>query len=295
MAVAASGEALRSQTAALAGALRSSNTRGTWGETQLRRVVEHAGMLARVDFDEQASARSPDGGGVRPDLVVRLPGGKQLVVDAKAPLTAFLDASSCEDDVERRRLLGAHAKALRGHVDVLAARAYWQAFTPTPEMVVCFVPGDAILAAALDADPGLHEAAMARRVVLASPATLLALLRTVAFTWQQDALSGNARELFEVGKELYSRIGTLGEHSLKLGRTLHRAVEDYNALVGTLERRVLVTARRMNDLDLTDEPLPAVPPIESTPRTLTAVELLLDDRGLFDGTTDQSRPRRDVG
>jgi DNA recombination protein RmuC len=295
MAVAASGEALRSQTAALVGALRSSNTRGTWGETQLRRVVEHAGMLARVDFVEQASARSPDGGVVRPDLLVRLPGGKQLVVDAKAPLTAFLDAGGTEDEDERRRLLGAHAKALRGHVDVLAARAYWQAFTPTPEMVVCFVPGDAILAAALDADPGLHEAAMARRVVLASPATLLALLRTVAFTWQQDALSGNARELFEVGKELYARIGTLGEHSLKLGRTLHRAVEDYNALVGTLERRVLVTVRRMNDLDLTDDPLPLVPPIEATPRALTAVELLLEDRELVDGTTEQPRRRRDVG
>ncbi|WP_426565971.1 DNA recombination protein RmuC [Angustibacter sp. McL0619] len=298
MAVAASGEALRGQTAALVGALRSSNTRGTWGETQLRRVVEHAGMLARVDFVEQASARSPDGGVVRPDLVVRLPGGKQLVVDAKAPLTAFLDASNCDDETERRRLLGAHAKALRGHVDVLAARAYWQAFTPTPEMVVCFVPGDAILAAALDADPGLHEAAMGRRVVLASPATLLALLRTVAFTWQQDALSGNARELFEVGKELYSRIGTLGEHSMKLGRTLHRAVEDYNALVGTLERRVLVTARRMNDLDLTDQTLPQVAPIETTPRALTAVELLLGDRGLVDGTTDrpdEPPARRDVG
>ena len=270
-----------------------------WGETQLRRVVEHAGMLARVDFTEQASAPTPDGGTARPDLVVHLPGGKQLVVDAKAPLTAFLDASAADDDSERSRLLRAHAKALRGHVDVLAGRAYWRAFTPTPEMVVCFVPGDAILASALDADPGLHDAAMAQRVVLASPATLLALLRTVAFTWQQDALSGNARALFEVGRELYSRLATLGQHSAKLGRTLHRAVEDYNALVGTLERRVLVTARRMNDLDLTDEPLDPVEPLESVPRPLTAVELL-DDRGLVDGVVDESaareaRRRRDVG
>ncbi len=295
--VAASGEALRRQTAELAGALRSSNTRGTWGETQLRRVVEHAGMIARVDFVEQASAPGPDGGTLRPDLVVRLPGGKQLVVDAKAPLTSFLDAGAADDDAGRARLLAAHARALRGHVDVLAGRAYWQAFTPTPEMVVCFVPGDAILAAALDADPGLHEAAMAKRVVLASPATLLALLRTVAYTWQQDALSGNARELFEVGRELYGRLATLGQHSAKLGRTLHRAVEDYNALIGTLERRVLVTARRMNDLDLTDELLPPPEVLEATPRTLTAVELLddgtaagarhgedlLDDPGLVDG------------
>jgi DNA recombination protein RmuC len=297
--VAASGEALRGQTAALAGALRSSTTRGVWGETQLRRVVEHAGMLARVDFTEQATAPTPDGGTARPDLVVHLPGGKQLVVDAKAPLTAFLDASAADDDAERSRLLRAHAKALRGHVDVLAARAYWRAFTPTPEMVVCFVPGDAILASALDADPGLHDAAMAQRVVLASPATLLALLRTVAFTWQQDALSGNARALFEVGRELYSRLATLGQHSAKLGRTLHRAVEDYNALVGTLERRVLVTARRMNDLDLTDEPLAAVEPLESVPRPLTAVELL-DDLGLVDGVVDgtaaaEARRRRDAG
>lgn len=277
-AVAASGEALRRQTAELSGALRSSNTRGTWGETQLRRVVEHAGMLARVDFIEQASAVAASGSTVRPDLVVRLPGGKHLVVDAKAPLTAFLQAGAAADDDERRRLLAAHAKALRGHVDVLAGRGYWQAFAPSPEMVVCFVPGDAILATALDADPGLHEAAMAKRVVLASPATLMALLRTVAFTWQQDALSGNARALFEVGRELYGRLAALGQHSAKLGRTLHRAVEDYNALVGTLERRVLVTARKMNDLDLTDEPLPAPEVLESTPRTLTAVELL-DDTG----------------
>lgn len=277
-AVAASGAALRDQTASLAGALRSSNTRGTWGETQLRRVVEHAGMLNRVDFVEQPSAPSPDGGSLRPDLVVQLPGGKQLVLDAKAPLTSFLEATNCDDDGERARLLKAHAKALRGHVDVLAGREYWRAFNPSPEMVVCFVPGDAILAAALDADPALHEAAMAQRVVLASPATLLALLRTVAFTWQQDALSGNARALFEVGRELYSRLGTLGTHSTKLGRSLHRAVEDYNALVGTLERRVLVTARRMNDLNLTQDVLAEVEPLESTPRPLTAVELLDDAR-----------------
>jgi DNA recombination protein RmuC len=275
--VAASGESLRHQTAALVGALRSSNSRGTWGETQLRRVVEHAGMLARVDFTDQPSATSPEGRTVRPDLVVHLPGGKHLVVDAKAPMTAFLDASSSDDPATRDRLLAAHAKALRGHVDTLASRAYWQTFSPTPEMVVCFVPGDAVLAAALDVDPGLHEDAMAKRVVLASPATLMALLRTVAYTWQQDALAGNARALFEVGRELYERLGTLGSRTSKLGSTLHRAVEDYNALVGTLERRVLVTARRMRDLDLTDTEITPPEVIESAPRPLTAVELLDDD------------------
>jgi len=276
-AVTSSGEALREQTAALAGALRSSSARGTWGETQLRRVVEHAGMLARVDFVEQPTATGPGGGTARPDLVVQLPGGKHLVVDAKAPLSSYLEASTA-DPAHRDRLLRAHARALRGHVDTLAAREYWIAFDPSPEMVVCFVPGDALLAAALEADPALHEDAMARKVVLASPATLMALLRTVAYTWQQDALAGSARELFEVGRELYGRLGTLGGHTAKLGRTLHRAVQDYNALVGTLERRVLVTARRMHDLGLTTDGIDAPPVVEAGTRPLTAVELLDDAR-----------------
>jgi DNA recombination protein RmuC len=275
-AVAASGEALRQQTAALVGALRSSNSRGTWGEAQLRRIVEHAGMLARVDFTEQPRAIGPDGRSLRPDLVVHLPGGKHIVVDAKAPMSAFLDATATDDSAEQARLLRAHSRALRGHIDTLAAREYWAAFNPTPELVVCFVPGDAVLAAALEADPGLHEDAMARKVVLASPSTLLALLRTLAFTWQQDALVGNARQLFETGQELYSRLSTLGSHTAKLGRTLHTAVEDYNKLVGTMESRVLVTARRMVDLDLTSTELPAPEPLQSTPRPLTAVELLDD-------------------
>jgi DNA recombination protein RmuC len=209
-------------------------------------------------------------------MVVRLPGGKQLVVDAKAPMTAFLEATHATDPEAQSRLLASHAKALRGHVDALASRGYWQTFSPTPEMVVCFVPGDAVLAAALEADPSLHDDAMASHVVLASPATLLALLRTVAYTWQQEALAGNARALFEVGRELYERLGTLGSRTTKLGSTLHRAVEDYNALVGTLERRVLVTARRMRDLDLTSSELTAPEPVETTPRPLTAVELLDD-------------------
>jgi DNA recombination protein RmuC len=277
--VAAAGESLRAQTASLAGALRSSNARGAWGEVQLRRVVEHAGLLSRVDFDTQVSGVTPDGAVVRPDLVVRLPGGKQLVVDAKAPLTAFLDASA-EDAPEGHRAdrLRAHARALRGHVDQLAGRDYARAFAPTPELVVCFVPGESMLSAALDADPGLHEHALSRGVVLAGPGTLMALLRTIAFTWQQDALAGNARELFEVGQELYARLGTLGTHSAKLGRTLHRAVEDYNALVGTLEHRVLVTARRMSDLDLATAPLAEATPLDISPRPLTATELL-DDLG----------------
>jgi len=281
-AVRASGEALRTQTAALAGALRSPTARGTWGEVQLRRVVEHAGMLARVDFTTQATGTTPDGAGVRPDLVVHLPGGKHVVVDAKAPLAAFLEASEASADEERqRRAAAAHARALRSHVDVLAAKEYWTAFDPSPELVVCFVPGEAFLAAACSADPALLEHAMARRVVLATPTTLLALLRTVALTWQSQALAGSAKELLALGRELYTRLGALGAGAGKLGRSLQRAVEDYNLLVGTLERRVLVTARRMRDLDLVDSDLEPVGAVDATPRLLTASELLGGELGVL--------------
>ncbi len=281
--VRASGEALRTQTAALAGALRSPTARGTWGEVQLRRVVEHAGMLARVDFTTQATGTTPDGAGVRPDLVVHLPGGKHVVVDAKAPLAAFLEASEAStDDDRQQRAAAAHARALRAHVDALAAKEYWTAFDPSPELVVCFVPGEAFLAAACSADPALLEHAMSRRVVLATPTTLLALLRTVALTWQSQALAGSAKELLALGRDLYTRLGTLGSGAGKLGRSLQRAVEDYNLLVGTLERRVLVTARRMRDLDLVDGELEAVAPLETAPRLLTAGELLeLEDLAGF--------------
>lgn len=274
-AVRLSGEALRSQTAALAGALRSPTARGAWGEVQLRRVVEHAGMLPRVDFTTQANGTRPDGAGVRPDLVVHLPGGKHVVVDAKAPLAAFLEASEAADDAARQeRAAVEHARALRGHVDALAAKEYWTAFDPSPELVICFVPGEAFLAAACSADPALLEHAMSRRVVLATPTTLLALLRTVALTWQSDALSGSAVQLLALGRELYSRLAGMGAATSKLGRTLQRAVEDYNGMVGVLERRVLVTARRMRDLDLTDGELDPLPVLENTSRPLTAVELL---------------------
>ncbi|MFI7588561.1 DNA recombination protein RmuC [Spongisporangium articulatum] len=272
-AVRVSGEALRQQTAALAGALRSPTARGAWGEVQLRRVVEHAGMLARVDFSTQVGGVTPEGVGVRPDLVVHLPGGKHLVVDAKAPLAAFLEASE-QPGTESSRAAALHAKALRAHVDALAAKEYWAAFQPSPQLVVCFVPGEAFLASACSADPSLLEHAMGRRVVLATPTTLLALLRTVALTWQSEALAGNARALFELGRELHGRLGTLSEATTRVGRSLHRAVEDYNSWVGTLERRVLVTARRMEQLDLTDGEVPSPAPIEAVPRPLTAAELL---------------------
>jgi DNA recombination protein RmuC len=238
-------------------------------------VLDNAGMLARCDFEEQVSAVSNHGRGVRPDVVVRLPGDKCLVIDAKVPMTAFLGAQA--DDVEpaeRSRLLVAHAASLRGHVDSLAAKSYWSAFTNTPEMVVCFIPGDAILAAALAADPALFDYAQSRRVVLACPGTLLALLRTVAFTWQQDALTENAQVLLKLGSDLYARLGTLGAHATKMGASLQKSVESYNALVGTLESRVMVTARKMHELGLSDAQPPVIAPVETPARPLTAAELI---------------------
>jgi len=293
-------DALRSQTASLVGSLNASTIRGNWGEVQLRRVLEHAGMLARCDFDEQVSAVSSHDRGVRPDVLVRLPGDKCLVIDAKAPMTAFLSAQADGiDSAERARLLASHATSLHGHVDSLAAKAYWSAFTNTPEMVVCFIPSDAILAAALGADPALFEHAQSRRVVLVSPGTLLALLRTVAFTWQQDALTANAQLLLKLGNELYSRLGTLGSHASRMGSSLQKSVESYNALVGALESRVMVTARKMHELGVADAPLPETRPLETAPRPLSATELIvvLNSEALGpDGLAPLvSRPELDLG
>lgn len=266
---------LQHETASLAGALKSSNVSGSWGETGLRRILEHSGMLARCDFEEQVSAHLRDGSTVRPDVVVHLPGGRTLIIDSKAPLTSYLTAARDGiDHAARADALAAHARALRAHLDALAAKAYWTAFRETPEMVVAFVPSDAVLSAALLADPTLFERAISRKVVLASPSTLLALLRTVAFSWQQDSLSSNARELLELGKTLYERLGTLGKHADKLGVSLRRSVEAYNGLLGTLENRVLVTARKMHELGVADQPAVTTAPITEAPRPLSARELI---------------------
>lgn len=263
------------EASSLASSLRVSSVRGAWGEVQLRRVLEVSGMLARSDFDEQARGATSAGREVRPDVVVHLPGGKHLVVDAKAPMSHWLQAQAEDiDPGEHDRLLEAHAASLRAHVSTLASKAYWSAFEPSPEMVVCFVPSDATLAVALSRAPGLHEEAMAERVVLASPGTLLALLRTVAYAWQQDAVTRDAQELLTVGRELYARLGTLGDHATRMGRSLQRSVEDYNRLVGSLESRVLVSARRMGEIGLSTDPIEEVPAVTTTPRPLTAPELL---------------------
>ncbi len=263
------------EAASLASSLRISSVRGAWGEVQLRRVLEVSGMIARCDFEEQAKGVTTDERDVRPDVVVHLPGDKHLVIDAKAPMSQWLQAQAEDiDPSEHARLMEGHAADLRSHVATLAGKAYWTAFDPSPEMVVCFVPSDATLAAALAQAPGLHDEAMASKVVLVSPSTLLALLRTVAFTWQQDAVTQDARELLAVGRELHARLGTLGEHATRMGKSLQRSVEAYNSLIGSLESRVLVSARKMGDLGITTDEIAEVPALTTTPRPLTAPELI---------------------
>ncbi|NEA27171.1 DNA recombination protein RmuC [Actinomadura bangladeshensis] len=263
-----SSDQLRRETQSLVRALQRPEARGRWGELQLRRVVELAGMTHHCDFDEQASAVTADGT-VRPDMVVRLAGGKSIVVDSKVSLAAYLQAAESGDPVR----LDAHARHLRDHVDRLAAKSYWQAFSPAPEFVVLFIPGEAFLAPALDRDPGLLEYAMRRRVHIATPTTLITMLRTASYAWQQAALSRNARAVFELGKELYERLGTMGHHVDELGRALTGAIKSYNRTVGSLETRVLVSARKLNELGVVDDRLDGPRPVEESPRALSAAEL----------------------
>ncbi|MBO9524381.1 MAG: DNA recombination protein RmuC [Nocardioidaceae bacterium] len=266
-------DTLRRETAALATALRKPQVRGQWGELHLRRSVELAGLVEHCDFAQQVHLAGPDGA-QRPDLVVHLAGGKSLVVDAKVPLAAYLDALATDDPDEQAAELARHARQLRAHVDQLAAKAYWRALDHTPEFVVLFVPAESSLAAALEAEPGLLEYAAARNVVLASPTTLIALLRTVAHGWTTETLAERTREIHQLGRDLYGRLGTVGRHLDKLGRSLKGSVEAYNSAVGSLEQRVFVTARHFRDVADLHEPLPAPRPVEEAPRPLSAVELL---------------------
>ncbi|MBW8481501.1 DNA recombination protein RmuC [Actinomadura parmotrematis] len=260
------------ETRTLVRALQRPEARGRWGELQLRRVVELAGMTRHCDFDEQASAATEDGT-VRPDLVVRLAGGKNIVVDSKVSLAAYLEAAGTDDAAAERDRLDAHARHLRAHVDGLAAKSYWQAFSPAPEFVVLFIPGEAFLAPALDRDPGLLEYALGRRVHLATPTTLVTMLRTASYAWQQEALSRNARAVFDLGRELYERLGTMGRHVDELGRSLTGAVKSYNRAVGSLETRVLVSARKLTELGVVEGPLEGPAPVEEGARSLSAAEL----------------------
>ena len=263
---------LRAQTQALVTALRRPEARGRWGELQLRRVVELAGMSARCDFDEQVAVATPDGP-LRPDMVVHLAGGKNIVVDSKVSLAAYLEAAESEDEDVRAERMDAHARHLRDHVDRLAGKAYWAALSPSPEFVILFIPGEAFLAPALERDPGLLEYALARKVHIATPTTLITMLRTAQYAWQQEALADNARAVFDLGRELYDRLGGLGRHVDQLGRALTKAVSSYNQAVGSLESRVLVTARRLNELSVVEGELGPLAPVEETTRLLSAPEL----------------------
>jgi DNA recombination protein RmuC len=244
-------EQLRTETAQLVTALRAPQIRGRWGELQLERAVEAAGMTEHIDYVTQVSATGDDGT-VRPDLVVRLVGGKNVVVDAKVAFNAYLEAMEARDEATRAHRLKAHARHLRDHIDALGAKAYWERFAPSPEFVVCFVPADAFLDAALREQPALLEHAFSRNVVVATPSTLITLLRTVAYTWRQDALAANAAAIHQLGRELYARLSTMGGHMDKLGRALGSAVGSYNQTVSSLESRVFVTARRMSELKVVE-------------------------------------------
>ena len=270
-------DTLRRETSALATALRKPQVRGQWGELHLRRSIELAGMVERCDFSQQVHLPGEDGT-LRPDVVIHLAGGKSIVVDAKVPLAAYLDAIGTEDLDQQQVHLAHHARQLRAHIDQLSSKAYWRALgqhgIATPEFVVLFLPAESFLSAGLEAEPRLLEYAATHNIVLATPTTLIALLRTVAHGWTTETLAERTREIHQLGRELYSRLGTVGRHLDKLGRSLKSSVESYNSAVGSLENRVLVTARHFSDVADLDEELTAPRPVEEAPRPLTAVELL---------------------
>lgn len=273
--------ALGSAAATLSRALRTPAVRGRWGEMQLRRVVEIAGMLQRCDFDEQPAVTS-ENGRLRPDLIVHLPGGKQIVVDAKTPLEAFLDAQECTDDERRASRLQAHARQVREHMDRLGNKAYWDQLPNSPEMVVMFLPGETLFSTALQQDLTLIEHGLEQKVLLASPITLIALLTTVAHSWRHEALTENYREVARLGKEFYERLATFADRFDDLRKRLDGAVQAYNEAAGSLESRVLVSARRLRELDVTTAAeLPFADPIERVPRVLKQVGLM----GLPEGAT----------
>jgi DNA recombination protein RmuC len=275
--------ALGATTNTLSRALRTPAVRGRWGEMQLRRVVEIAGMLNRCDFDEQPGLQA-EIGRLRPDLIVHLPGGKQIIVDAKAPLEAFLDAQEAPDDDARSARLQAHARQVREHMDKLAAKGYWEQLGNSPEMVVMFLPGETLFSAALQHDLTLIEHGLQQRVLLASPITLIALLTTVAHSWRQEALTDNYREVARLGKDLYERLLIFTDHFDEMRKKLDGAVQAYNKAAGSFESRVLVSARRLKELDVTTAgELPLSEPIDTVPRVLKQAGLMgLPD----DATTD---------
>ena len=277
---------LRQETAALVTALRTPHVRGRWGEVQLRRVVEVAGLLEHCDFVEQPAGRTDTGTGVRPDLVVTLADGRQVVVDAKVPFTGYIEAVQAVEQGVRAQRVAEHARQLRAHVDALAARRYPTAFRPAAPFTVLFVPSDGFLTTALEAEPGLLEHGFARDVVVATPSTLLALLRTVAYSWRQERLARDAEQVLEEGRRLHARLSTLSGHLTRLGSALGAAVGRYNDTVGSYERSVLVSARRFDELGVAAEPVPEPGQLEATVRALRPAEApgVPPDRMERDGT-----------
>jgi len=274
---------LQSETGRLSRALRSPNIRGQWGELQLRRVLENAGLVEGSHYELKESIQTEEGR-LTPDAIVKLPGGKNVVVDAKVALTAFLDALECDDEARREQKLRDHARQVKDHIVRLGNKSYWTHFQPAPDIVVMFVPGEALLSAALQHDGTLLEFSMTRGVMLASPLTLIALLRAIAYGWQQEKIARNAMEISDLGRQLYDRIAKLAEHWENVGKSLAKAVSAYNGAVGTLETRVLVTARRLKDKGVSaGEELVDLETIDTTPRPLGAQQLT----GLFDETLEE--------
>lgn len=280
-----SDEQLRKQTQALSQALSSNAIRGVWGETQLRKLVELAGLIKHADFSEQASFSTDTGAG-RADMVINLPGGKSLAIDSKVPFNSYQEASTIsdlatgEEAARRQRLIAEHVKAVKGHIDTLSTKGYWTGLNASPDFVIAFVPSESLLSAALDADPGLLEYAFKKNVALASPVSLFSVLKTINYIWRQNADETSVRTMIKLGKELYERVGKVAEHADKLGRSIMTTVKDYNVFVSSLESRVLVTARKLNDLDETElgtEEILSPRQIDTSPQALTASELALEE------------------
>lgn len=274
-------ENLRKQTQTLAQALSSNSLRGVWGEAQLRKLVELAGLIKHADFSEQATI-STEGGSGRADMVINLPGGKSLAIDSKVPFNSYQEASAIselatgEELDRRRRLLEEHVKAMRKHIDDLGTKAYWTGLEASPDFVVCFVPSESLLSAALEQDPGILEYAFKKNVALASPVSLFSVLKTINYIWRQNADESQIRSMIKLGKELYDRVGKVAQVADKLGRSINTTVKDYNTFISSLETRMLVTARKLNDLDENElglEELATPKVIEESASSITAKEL----------------------
>lgn len=263
---------LQTETRHLVTALRTPHIRGSWGEIQLRRVVEMAGMVDHCDFDQQVSVDGDgDGARLRPDMVIRLPGGKSIVVDSKAPLDAYLQAMEAADETARARFLELHARQVKSHINQLAAKSYWKQFPDAPDFVVMFLPGESFFSAACQCDPTLVDTAVAESVIPASPTTLITLLRTIQFGWRQERIAESAGEISKLGQDLHGRLRVFGNHLSDCGRGLQRAISSYNSAIGSFESRVMVSARRFRELGAgTGDELEALEPVQEIPRRLSS-------------------------